>query len=91
MKYYSIDPAVLSVISSLGISVGGNCRKLRVICGKHKKEILIFVYLNAVTNKKQTPGIIAAIQIFEDRINFHPTCICSSQKVALTKKGRFIK
>ncbi len=43
---------------------------LSSLCHCAVKAVLI--YLNAVTGKELTPGIIAAIQTFGERINFHP-------------------
>jgi len=57
-------PKMLRIFFKLNRSLLSNM----CVCGK---EALI-KYLEAVTEKDITPGIIAVIQSFGNRINFHP-------------------
>ncbi|MFW6129390.1 MAG: transposase [Candidatus Aminicenantaceae bacterium] len=55
------------------------------VCGK---EALI-KYLDATTKKDLTPGIIAVIQSFGSRINFHPHLHFLVTEGGTDKKGQF--
>ncbi|MFO7980195.1 MAG: transposase [Candidatus Aminicenantes bacterium] len=57
------------------------------VCGK---EALI-KYLKAITEKDITPGIIAVIQSFGSRINFHPHLHFLVTEGGTDKKGQFHK
>ena len=57
------------------------------VCGK---EALI-KYLKAATEKDITPGIIAVIQSFGSRINFHPHLHFLVTEGGTDKKGPFHK
>jgi len=46
-------------------------------------------YLKFVTGEELMPGVVAVIQTFGDRINFHPTFMCSSPRGGTALDGAF--
>jgi len=80
---------VFTIPKMLRISFKYNRSLLSALCLCGKEAIL--KYLKAVTGKEIVPGIIAVIQSFESRMNFHPHLHFLITEVGVAKNGQSLR